>query len=224
MRLAFAVTVLVVVGACRKTGDVAAVAGSAPPVTNGAANESVYVAKAKHDSVHRPWTKADVAFASGMIHHHAQAIVMAKWAPTHTTTESIRTLCARIINAQTDEITLMQTWLRDRNQPIPDATATPMKMEGMDHEMLMPGMLSEKELKELDAARNADFDQMFLLFMMKHHQGAVKMVKDLFASQGAGQDEYIFKLATDINVDQTTEINRMAKMLATLGTTPGTTP
>ena len=89
-----------------------------------------------------------------------------------------------------------------------------MKMAGMDHEMLMPGMLTAAQLKELDGARGADFDQLFLLFMMQHHQGAVTMVKDLFATRGAGQDEYIFKLATDINVDQTTEINRMAKMLA----------
>jgi uncharacterized protein (DUF305 family) len=198
--------------------------GSAPPATNGPANESVYVAKASRDSVHRPWTQADVNFVSGMIHHHAQALVMANMAPAHGASASVRTLCARIINAQTDEITLMQTWLRDRKQPIPDAKATPMKMAGMDHDMLMPGMLTDEQLKQLDASRGADFDQMFLLFMIRHHQGAVKMVKDLFASQGAGQDEYIFKLATDINVDQTTEINRMAKMLATLGSTPGQNP
>lgn len=215
---------VLVAAACGGKPQASASGAPAPPVANGAATESAYVAKASRDSVHRPWTQADVNFASGMIHHHAQALVMANMAPTHGASPSVRTLCARIINAQTDEIALMQTWLRDRKQPIPDAKATPMKMAGMDHDMLMPGMLTDEQLKQLDASRGADFDQMFLLFMMRHHQGAVKMVKDLFASQGAAQDEYIFKLATDINVDQTTEINRMAKMLATLGSTPGQQP
>jgi uncharacterized protein (DUF305 family) len=90
--------------------------------------------------------------------------------------------------------------------------------------MLMPGMLTDAQLKQLDSARGTDFDQMFLLFMMQHHRGAVTMVKTLFASRGAGQDEYIFKLATDINVDQTTEVNRMAKMLANLSINPGRLP
>lgn len=155
---------------------------------------------------------------SGMIHHHAQAIVMAKWAPTHGASESIRTLCARIINAQQDEILTMQNWLRDRNQPVPDATPGPMTMDmgGMKHEMLMPGMLTDEQMKELDAARGHRFDELFLRDMIQHHSGAVSMVKQLFGSYGAAQDELTFKLASDINVDQTTEIARMQRMLVAL--------
>jgi uncharacterized protein (DUF305 family) len=167
---------------------------------------------------HFPYTQADINFVTGMISHHAQAIVMAKWAPTHGASKTVGTLCERIINAQTDEIVLMQQWLRDRKQPVPEAKPMPMKMvmDGMEHEMMMPGMLSDAQMKELDAARGKDFDQLFLLFMIQHHQGAITMVDQLFASPGAGQDEGAFKFANDIQSDQRTEIERMRQMLTSI--------
>jgi len=184
------------------------------PTPVGAAPASA-VAQARADSARHPYTKADIDFMSGMIHHHAQAIVMAKWAPSHGASESVRTLCARIINAQQDEIRTMQNWLLDRGQPVPAATPGGMKMEmgGMEQEMLMPGMLSAEQMKELDAARGKEFDRLFLRYMIQHHTGATKMVQNLFDSYGAAQDETTFKLASDINVDQTTEIARMQRML-----------
>ena len=165
-----------------------------------------------------PFTDADVQFVSGMISHHAQAIVMAKWAPTHDANASVRILCERIINAQTDEITLMQRWLKDRHQPVPEAKPGPMKMmmNGVEHEMLMPGMLSDDQMKRLDAAKGADFDRLFLTFMIQHHRGAITMVDQLFATTGAGQDDAVFKMANDIQADQSTEINRMLQMLFTI--------
>jgi uncharacterized protein (DUF305 family) len=151
----------------------------------------------------------------GMISHHSQAIVMAGWAPTHGANSSVRILCERIINAQQDEILTMQTWLRDRNQSVPEATAGPMKMmmNGKEQEMLMPGMLTAEQMHQLDLAKGSDFDKLFLTDMIQHHRGAVSMVKDLFGTYGAGQDEVIFKFASDVNVDQTTEIARMERML-----------
>ncbi|MGH7655669.1 MAG: DUF305 domain-containing protein [Gemmatimonadaceae bacterium] len=182
------------------------------------ARDSVYIAKARADSARLPYTEADIYFMKGMIAHHAQAVVMAKWAPTHGASGSVRTLCARIINAQGDEITLMQQWLRDRNQVVPAAVPAPMKMKvnGKEMEMLMPGMLSDAQLSQLDSARGSRFDKLFLKDMIQHHRGAVSMVKDLFATEGAGQDQAIFKFATDVNVDQTTEIARMQRMLGDL--------
>jgi uncharacterized protein (DUF305 family) len=176
------------------------------------------IAKAKADSVRHPYTEADVYFMSGMIGHHAQAIVMARWAPTHGAGPSVQRLAERIINAQQDEIVTMQQWLRDRLQPVPEARATGMKMmmDGAEHEMLMPGMLTEAQMKQLDAARGPGFDRLFLTFMIQHHRGAVSMVKDLFDSYGAAQDETVFKFASDVNVDQTTEIARMERLLASL--------
>ena len=173
------------------------------------------IARARADSVRYPYTTADIEFMSGMIHHHAQAIVMAKWAPTHGASTAIFRLTERIINAQEDEITLMQTWLRDRRQPVPEPNAAGMvmQMDGMSHTMLMPGMLTEAQLQELDAARGEQFDHLFLTYMIQHHRGAVGMVDALFASRGAGQDESVFKFAADVSVDQSTEIRRMLQML-----------
>lgn len=176
------------------------------------------IANARPDSNRFPYTEADVHFMSGMIGHHSQAITMSKLAPTRAASTSIRTLAARIINAQQDEISLMQQWLRGHGQPVPEVTAMgiKMKMGGMEHDMSMPGMLTEAQMKQLEAANGKMFDELFLTFMIQHHQGALSMVKDLFGSPGAGQDETTFKLANDVNADQETEIARMQKMLVSL--------
>jgi uncharacterized protein (DUF305 family) len=176
------------------------------------------IAQARADSARLPYTDADIRFMSGMISHHAQAIKMAHWAPTHGAGSSVRILAERIINAQQDEIHKMQQWLADRGQPISEASATGMKMlmNGVEHEMLMPGMLTGEQMARLDQARGSEFDRLFLGFMIQHHKGAVSMVQDLFGAMGAGQDEIVFKFATDVNVDQSTEIARMERMLAAL--------
>lgn len=163
-----------------------------------------------------PFTAADVHFMSGMIPHHAQAVLIAGWAPSHGARQDVRLLCERIVVAQRDEIALMQNWLRDRNQPVPpaDATHLRMKMDGVEHDLLMPGMLTPEELAQLDRAQGPEFDRLFLLAMIKHHEGAISMVDQLFGSEGAGQDEVVFRFASDVYADQTTEIERMHKMLA----------
>ncbi|MGH7713875.1 MAG: DUF305 domain-containing protein [Gemmatimonadaceae bacterium] len=158
-----------------------------------------------------PHTVADVHFMSGMIPHHAQAVQMARWAPSHEASDALRRLCERIVVAQRDEIELMRTWLQDRGEKVPDADAH----HGHDG-TLMPGMLTAEQMTQLDRARGTEFDRLFLTFMIQHHEGAVTMVDALFASEGAGQDEIVFRLASDIYADQTTEIERMHKMLAAL--------
>ncbi len=180
-------------------------------------------ARARADSLRYPWTRADVDFMSGMIHHHAQAILISKWAPTHGASPAIIRLTERIINAQRDEIALMGTWLDDRDQPVPVAdTAGTGGHAAMGHGghgghgTMMPGMLTEEQLARLDAARGAAFDRLFLEYMIQHHRGAIEMVKTLFAATGAGQDETIFKFASDVETDQSTEINRMLQMLLEL--------
>jgi uncharacterized protein (DUF305 family) len=162
-----------------------------------------------------PYSDADVAFMTGMIPHHAQAVIMAGWAPTHGARKDVAILCERIVVAQRDEIRMMQGWLRDRGLPVPDATSTRMKMmmNGREHDMLMPGMLSDEEMAALDRARGPEFDRLFLVGMIRHHQGAVDMVNTLFKSYGAAQDETIYKFASDVYADQSIEIVRMKQML-----------
>jgi uncharacterized protein (DUF305 family) len=162
------------------------------------------------------YTPADIQFMNGMIAHHAQALLMAGWAESHGAGPAVLTLTSRITNAQKDEIAGMQKWLRDRHQPVPepDPHGMMMNMNGMQHEMLMPGMLTETQLKQLDDARGKEFDRLFLTFMIQHHKGAVTMVNELFGTNGAAQDITVYKMASDISADQTTEIERMQKMLA----------
>ena len=212
-RSARALLVAMFAGAACASSPRASVQVVPTPVTTP--SDPAFVAKARADSLLRPYTPADIHFMSGMIGHHAQAIVMARWAPAHGASPAVRTLAARIINAQSDEIALMQHWLRDRNQDVPDATPMGMKMEmeGMEHMMLMPGMLNDAQMKELNAARGGEYDRLFLTYMIQHHTGAVTMVRELFATDGAGQDEQVFKFASDVQVDQSTEIARMERML-----------
>ena len=171
---------------------------------------------AQADSLRKHYTDADVAFLNGMIDHHAQAVLIASWAPSHGASASLQAMCARIVVGQTDEIHLMQQWLRDQHLPVPDVThAMAMRMPGMAMPM-MPGMLTDAQLARLDSARGVEFDRRFLNDMIQHHTGAVTMVDQLFATPAAAQVETVFRLASDVYADQTTEIDRMQKMLAAL--------
>lgn len=177
---------------------------------------------ARQDSARMSFTQADVDFMVGMIGHHAQALIMSDMAPTHGASPAVQTLAARIINAQKDEIASMQRWLDRRGQPVPEVhiDGLDLMIHGAgdhhhDHSE-MPGMLSRAQLEELDAARGETFDRLFLTYMIQHHSGAVTMVEKLVETDGAAQDDAAFKLASDINVDQQTEIARMKKMLRAL--------
>ena len=168
------------------------------------------------DVARHAWVPADAEFMTGMIGHHAQAVEISRLVPTRAQSPAVKRLAERIINAQEDEIATMQQWLRDRGQPVPDAAHA---HHAAGHAM-MPGMLTPEQVAQLQRATGAEFDRLLLNLMIQHHRGAVSMVQRLFGTQGAGQDETVFKFASDVNVDQTTEIARMQRMLAdvTFGT------
>jgi uncharacterized protein (DUF305 family) len=178
--------------------------------------EAIY--RAREDSARTRFGVADVRFMTHMIAHHAQALEMAALVPERTASASIRTLAGRITNAQQDEIATMQQWLRDRGQPVPEVhvSGAHVMVHGAEHGAHMPGLLTAAQLEELAAARGPEFERLFLRYMIQHHGGAVTMVAELFATDGAGQDEAVFKFASDVQVDQRTEIDRMERMLAAL--------
>ena len=208
--------------ACASSGAASAQQLPAPlpasaPELRKVATDSAGMARARADSMRLPYTAADIRFMSGMVGHHAQAIAMSRMAQPRGASPAVQRLAERIINAQIDEIVIMQQWLVDRGQPIPEARIDPRDAMHMEHSgHLMPGMLSMQQMQELEAARGKEFDRLFLKYMIQHHSGAVVMVKELFATPGAGQDEIVFRFATDVNVDQSTEIARMNQMLAEL--------
>jgi len=136
---------------------------------------------------------------------------MAALAPARAASNSVKILAERIAVSQQDEIALAETWLKDRgHHPAHD-------MSGHSgHDTTMPGMLSAAQMAELARATGAEFDRLFLAFMIQHHRGSLSMVSELFATDGAAQDETVFRFASDVNVDQATEIARMEQMLTTL--------
>jgi uncharacterized protein (DUF305 family) len=220
-------------GCASSEGERPAPASTTPSATTPAAGQALSAAEIEAIYAERirearsRYTEADVHFMTAMIHHHAQAIEMSELAPERTSNSSIRTLAARIINAQADEIATMERWLADRGQPVPH-----LHHDHGDHDdhddhddhaahalpgmSAMPGMLTAQQLRELAEARERAFDRLFLALMIEHHQGAVEMVSELVATDGAAQDEEVFRFASDVQVDQITEIARMERMLAEL--------
>jgi uncharacterized protein (DUF305 family) len=151
------------------------------------------------------YTVADVHFMQDMIGHHAQAIVMSNYAPTHGASANLLKLANKIAISQRDEIVFMRRWLAERHQVVPtDSQAAAM---------FMPGMLTPEQMKALNAARGTEFDRLFLTGMIGHHKGALEMVKDLFDAPPAGQDPEIFRFATDVDTDQRAEIYVMYELL-----------
>jgi uncharacterized protein (DUF305 family) len=185
---------LVAIAGCRTTSatTVQPVPSSAPPAV-------------KPDSARTRYT--DTQFMQGMIAHHAQALVMTDMVPTRTGREDMRLIAKRIEVSQKDEIAMMQRWLRQRGAEVPSIDAHHHMAAG--HEHLMPGMLTDDELAQLAKATDAEFEQLFLRFMIRHHEGALKMVADLFSTPGAGQDPDVFRFVTDVEADQRAEIQRM---------------
>ena len=179
----------------------------------GALALSVGAAQAQADSGRPRYSAADVQFMAGMIAHHAQAVLIAGWAPAHGASPALRALCERIVVGQRDEIAIMQRWLEERHQAVPDSDPRRHPMPGMDHPRSMPGMLTPAQLAQLDAARGSEFDRLFLTFMIQHHRGALTMVRALVDTPGAARDGPLFQIASDVSADQTTEIDRMTRML-----------
>jgi uncharacterized protein (DUF305 family) len=199
--------VVLTTAACR-TGRTDAKPVIVQPGAPGQATRVIGAAQAS-DLSRVQHTAADIKFMQGMIGHHAQAVEMTAMIPSRTTREDMKMLGLRISLSQEDEIKMMRRWLDVRGAPLPSEHAHHMP-GGM-----MPGMLTPQEMERLAASKGPEFDKLFLEGMIKHHEGALTMVKELFATEGAGQESDIFAFATDVEADQQMEIDRMVDMLRT---------
>ena len=165
------------------------------------------------------FTEADTTFMQGMIHHHNQALLMVAMIPTHTKTPELIAMGQKIQLSQSGEMQAMKDWLvaRKQNPPVimPDGSAK-MEMPGMAGHMMemgpMPGMLTAAEMKALDAARGATFDELFLTGMIKHHKGALGMVAEI-REAGGGKETNIGDFLNQVDNDQRMEIVRMYGLL-----------
>lgn len=188
---------------------------SAPPQAPQA--HQTQTGPAMHQHVHGPelpasagtgFTAADVRFMQHMIGHHAQAILMAGKAPGNGASGDVQRLAQKIDISQRDEIVFMKQWLAERGQAVPT--------DEQSLAMMMPGMLTAAQLAQLGNANGREFDRLFLTFMIRHHEGALQMVEELFRNPGAGHDSDIFRFATDVDADQRDEIFVMQRMLDTI--------
>jgi uncharacterized protein (DUF305 family) len=193
---------------------VAAQQAAAPVVVQpGAPGQPTRILPSSTRATLPPHTPADVKFMQDMIMHHSQAVEMTALIESHTENKELRSLGARISRSQSDEIDFMKRWLATRSEPISHAMPEMSGMHGPNHQMLMPGMLTAKQMDALKKATSEEFDDLFLKGMIQHHNGALVMVKDLFDSAGAGQDAELFNFASDVDSGQRAEIKVMQTML-----------
>jgi uncharacterized protein (DUF305 family) len=150
--------------------------------------------------------EADVRFMQHMIPHHSQALEMTALVQERTTSRDVRALALRIEISQHDEIAWMTRWLEDRGAAASDPHA--------GHHAPMPGMLTPAELAALAAASGPAFDRLFLESMIRHHEGALVMVGELLAAEGAAHGSEVYRFATEVDGDQRADISRMRGMLA----------
>jgi len=203
-----AILLILAAASCSRTTTIAPGPPIVQPGAPGEATRVIAVEEAT-DLSQVQYTAADVRFMQGMIGHHAQALEMAALLPSRTSREAMTLLARRIEVSQADEIAMMQDWLKRRGEPLPDPHA-----HHAHGAALMPGMLTPEEMGRLANAKGVAFDRLFLEFMIKHHEGALVMVKELFATPRAGQEAEIFAFASDVDADQRMEIDRMGAMLA----------
>ena len=168
------------------------------------------------DAGQRRFTEADVRFMQQMIAHHAQALVMTALVPTHSSREDMRRLAERMEVSQRDEIAAMQSWLRERGQEVPAMDAHAGHHGAGGQHASMAGMATPAELARLATARGAEFDRLFLELMIRHHEGALTMVAELFGTPGAGQEPLVYAFASEVDADQRMEIARMRELLSRL--------
>ena len=210
----YRIAAIVLTAAAGASCRTAAITEARPAIVQpGAPGEpSRVIAAAQASDLSRvQYTGADIKFMQGMIGHHAQAVDMVALVPSRSRSDDVRMLALRIDVSQQDEMKMMQGWLVARAQRLPDP-----KAHHMMGAALMPGMLTPEEMVRLAAAKGVEFDRLFLEGMIKHHAGAITMVQQLFATEGAGQTPEIFSYASDVDADQRMEIDRMGSMLKEL--------
>jgi uncharacterized protein (DUF305 family) len=172
------------------------------------------------DGARAGYRAEDVRFMQGMIAHHAQAVTMAVLVLSRSHRQDLRLLAQRIEVSQQDEIAMMRRWLTDRQEQVPRHEDHDGHQQPSEAPMRMPGMLTPEQMTRLTQATDTAFDRLFLEGMIQHHEGALTMVRELFAIAGAGQEPQLFAFASDVDADQRAEIRRMRALLAALPAGP----
>ena len=188
-----------------------------PIIQPGAPGQAsrVITAEEASDLAALSYSLGDIQFLRGMIPHHSQAKEMSALAQDRTNNTIVLAVAARITLSQDDEISMMQGWLVDQGLDAPS--------EDVHHQPgfeRMKGMLSDEQMEELAAASGPEFNRLYLEYMIDHHQGALDMVEMLLDQRGSVQDPLLYEFTSDLTSDQTSEIERMDLLLASLNPDP----
>ncbi|MDC0332433.1 DUF305 domain-containing protein [Gammaproteobacteria bacterium] len=181
------------------------------PGIPGAASK-IIDAETAIDIADTSYTRDDIIFLQQMIPHHEQAILLSSLVPDRTNSEKIIDLAQRIVSSQKDEILFMQDWLISREESA--------HYEMLDHHMKMMGMATKKEIEDLSMLKSVNFDERFLRLMIAHHHGAIKMVETLKNQPGSAFDQILNDFVSDLDNDQSIEIERMNTLLSNLSLDP----
>jgi uncharacterized protein (DUF305 family) len=157
------------------------------------------------------YVEQDVTFIRHMLYHHEQAMTMTGMVEERTENERIRLLAERMAVSQESEMDQMEDWLAQRNETVVD----PRDPDHSHAAATMPGLLTDEEMAALEAASDEDFDRLFLESMIRHHEGAVRMVYDLY-SDGGGNESEVDSIARHVESDQSIEITRMQQLRAAM--------
>ena len=224
VRLATACSTIAALAGCHRVNMEPAPPTPSTPAPAMAAGAMDAMAGAARDSARRGYTTADVRFMHHMLMHHAQAVAMTAMVPGRSARDDVKLVAERIAISQRDESALMERWLRARGEPVPGAMEhghhggahAGMAMPDSAHAAMMasmPGMLTPAELRQLEASTGAAFDTLFVRLMIRHHEGALTMVKEYLATPGAAQESEIFRFASDVDADQRAEIRRLRSLV-----------
>ena len=182
---------------------------------NGSSTTATEMSETEHSD-------ADVAFASEMLQHHAQALSMVDLTMGRPLDPEVAELAEQVRAAQAPEIETFSDWLTEWDEEIPETMRDHSNaghdtgdmgdvgdsMEGMDADM--PGMMSVEDMNGLQDAADDEFQTMWLEMMVEHHAGAVEMAQ---AQTDDGQYQPAIDLAEDIIASQTAEIETMEGLL-----------
>lgn len=156
------------------------------------------------------FSDADVAFMDGMAPHHEQAVIMSQMALTKSSNESVKALAQQIIDSQTPEIATLRGWIAEAD---PEGLRSGMHvdpMDGMDHQgNVSMGMLTESEMSALNSSSGPEFDKLYLMGMINHHEGAVAMANGSVESDNVKVSDF----AKNVIKNQQAEIAKMKGML-----------
>jgi uncharacterized protein (DUF305 family) len=208
-RIAALIAAAALVTGCSPDDDDDAAETTAPVVQLGGPGETnrVLTSDEISDLSVPGYADADVAFVHGMIAHHEQALAVTAMVEDRAERDDLPLFAERIDVSQHDEIAQLEGWLEQRDEGTEDA-------EHAEHGELMPGMLTDDELAQLEAASGRRFDRLFLQYMIRHHEGAVTMVEQLLTGGQGGQESQLFQLAQHVETDQQVEIARMKQLLS----------